>query len=96
MIPAVARFVDALREEGLPVSPAELLDAVRAVDAVGLEDRARFRAALRSTLAKGRAHLERFDRLFDRFFAAPARGSGRRGERAGRGGVPGAASVGER
>jgi uncharacterized protein with von Willebrand factor type A (vWA) domain len=95
MIPAVARFVDALRDEGVPVSPAEVLDAARALDAVGLEDRARFRAALRATLAKGRAHLPRFDRLFDRFFAAPARGSARRGEKPGEAGAGGARAGGE-
>ena len=42
--------------------------------AVGLSDRARFRSALRATLAKGRRQSEAFDRLFDRFFAAPRRG----------------------
>jgi uncharacterized protein with von Willebrand factor type A (vWA) domain len=94
MIPAVARFVDALREAGVPVSPAEILDAARALDAVGLEDRARFRAALGATLAKGRAHRERFDRLFDRFFATPAREGAGRGEKPGGAGAGGTRSTG--
>ncbi len=95
MIPAVGRFVEALREEGLSISPAEVLDAARAVEAVGIEQRSRFRAALRSTLAKGRRQCEIFDRLFDRFFRPPARRAGR-GEReregAGWGGTGGAGS----
>lgn len=78
MIPALARFVDALRREGLTPSPAELLDAVRAVDAVGLEDRARFRAALAATLAKGRRSRKTFDRVFERYFVSPERAKGRK------------------
>jgi uncharacterized protein with von Willebrand factor type A (vWA) domain len=78
MIPAVARFVEALRREGVVISPAEVIDAARAVDAVGLERRDRFRAALLATLAKdGRARAA-FDRTFDRFFAPPPRRSARR------------------
>ena len=80
MIPAVARFVEALRREGVVISPAEVIDAARAVDAVGLERRDRFRAALSATLAKGARARDAFDRTFDRFFAAPARGPSR-GER---------------
>jgi len=71
MIPALARFVEALRAERHAVSPAELLDASRALDLVGLERRADVKAALRATLAKDRRAAEAFDRLFDRFFAPP-------------------------
>ncbi len=92
MIPALARFVDALREEGVAVSPSEVLDAARAVDLVGLEDRPRFRAALRATLAKGRGHRERFDPLFDRFFAAPSRAGKGGGEKGGGGAMAGTPS----
>jgi hypothetical protein len=95
MIPAVARFVEALRAEGVPASPAEILDAARAIDATGLEDRARFRIALAATLAKGRAHREKFDRLFDRFFATPPREGSGRGEKPGGGGALGAGRTGE-
>jgi uncharacterized protein with von Willebrand factor type A (vWA) domain len=71
MIEALARFVEALRAEDLPVSPAEILDAARAVDLVGLERRAEVRRALKATLAKDRQAALVFDRLFDRFFAPP-------------------------
>lgn len=71
MIEALARFVEALRSEDLAVSPAEIVDAGRALDLVGLERRAEVRRALKSTLAKDRESAVVFDRLFDRFFAPP-------------------------
>ena len=73
MISALARFVDALRAERFSVSPAEFVDAGRALDLVGLERRAEVRSALRATLAKDRRAAEAFDRLFDLFFAPPPR-----------------------
>ena len=71
MIEALARFVDALRAEKVAVSPAEIVDAGRALDLVGWERRADVRMALRATLAKDRRSAQSFDRLFDRFFAPP-------------------------
>jgi uncharacterized protein with von Willebrand factor type A (vWA) domain len=71
MIEALARFVEALRAEELAVSPAEIVDAGRALDLVGLERRAEVRRALSATLAKDRQAALVFDRLFDRFFAPP-------------------------
>ena len=84
MIDALARFVDTLRAGSLAVSPAEIVDAARALDLVGLERRADVRLALRATLAKDRRSAEVFDRLFDSFFAAPpipakGKGAGRAG-----------------
>ncbi len=77
MIEALARFVEALRAEDLAVSPAEIVDAGRALDLVGLERRAEVRRALKATLAKDRPSALVFDRLFDRFFAPPVfRGQG--------------------
>lgn len=79
MIAALARFVDALRAEQHAVSPAEIVDAGRALDLVGLARRADVKAALKATLAKDRRAAEAFDRIFDRFFAPPslpARGRG--------------------
>jgi len=82
MISALARFVDALRAEKHAVSPAELIDAGRALDLVGLERKADVKAALKATLAKDRRAAEAFDRLFDRFFAPPPREA--KGQGAGR------------
>lgn len=68
-------FVAALREAGLPVSVAEGLDAVRAMRAVDLLDRASLRAAYAATLVKRPAHRPAFDTLFDLWFP-PALGDG--------------------
>jgi uncharacterized protein with von Willebrand factor type A (vWA) domain len=86
MISALARFVEAMRAENHAVSPAEIIDASRALDLVGLERRAEVRSALRATLAKDRRAAAAFDRLFDRFFATPVLPA--KGERAGRVGGP--------
>lgn len=90
MIEALAHFVEALRAEDLAVSPAEIVDAGRALDLVGLERRAEVRRALKATLAKDRPSALVFDRLFDRFFAPPVfRGQGTgEGRVAGAGGRP--------
>ena len=64
------RFLAALREAGLPVSPAEGLDAVQAMAAIGLADRESLRAAYAATLVKRAAHREAFDMLFDLWFPA--------------------------
>lgn len=90
MVLALLRFVELLRAQGVRTSPGEVLDAVRGVEAVGLEDRQRFRAVLRASLVKNRRHLEAFDRLFETFFAPPARAPRERGKRSGgaAGGAP--------
>jgi len=91
MIPALARFVDALRAEGVAVSSPEAVDAARALGLLGLERRETVRRALAATLAKDRTARAAFDRLFDRFFAPvrlPADGKGK--------GQPAGAKAGEK
>lgn len=61
-------FLDSLREAGLPVSLAEGLDAVRAIEALGIDDRDALRAAYASTLVKRQTHRPAFDQIFDLFF----------------------------
>lgn len=73
----VVRFVARLRRAGLRVSPGECLDAVRALGAAGLEDRARTRALLQLTLVKNRKDLLPFERLFEQFFGSDALGAAR-------------------
>ncbi|MGN6780114.1 MAG: vWA domain-containing protein [Marmoricola sp.] len=63
-------FLEALRDAGLPASAAEGLDAVRAVDTLGLGDREGLRVAYAATLVKRHAHRPAFDRVFDLFFPA--------------------------
>jgi uncharacterized protein with von Willebrand factor type A (vWA) domain len=81
MIRGLERFVADLRAAGVAASPAEWIDALRAVGTVGLDDRERFRTALRCALVKHAGQRETFDRLFDRFFASPARGRSHGGGR---------------
>ena len=49
-------FARALRDAGLPVGPASVMDAIAATEAAGLGDRADFRAALHSVLVKKHEH----------------------------------------
>jgi uncharacterized protein with von Willebrand factor type A (vWA) domain len=77
MIAGLSRFVEVLRREGLAASPAEWLDAVRALELIGFDERTSVREALRCTLVKRADHRPVFERAFDRFFAAPPRAPGR-------------------
>ncbi|MET9064830.1 vWA domain-containing protein [Streptosporangium sandarakinum] len=63
-------FVRALREAGLPVSPAEGLDAARALLVVDLAERESLRAAYAATLVKRPSYRPGFDALFDLWFPA--------------------------
>src|SRR5690349_6629680 len=72
-------FVEALREAGVPVSLAEDLDSVRAVEEVGLTDRESLRAGLAATLLKRQTHRASFDAIFDLYYPALI-GSGWRGQ----------------
>ncbi|WP_417514112.1 VWA domain-containing protein [Minwuia sp.] len=69
--PMLADFLKALREADLPISPAETLEAHRAIDLVGWEDRDLLKDSLSVTLAKSEFEKDRFDDCFERFFAAP-------------------------
>lgn len=54
-----------------------MIDAAAAVRAAGIDDRDRFRLALRACLSKSPQHCTAFDRLFDAFFSVPWPGEGR-------------------
>lgn len=64
----VVRFIQALRQHGLPISPAETLDALHAAAILGVTDRERLKTGLGMTVAKNLAHRGVFDNLFDAFF----------------------------
>jgi len=68
---ALAGFCRVLRELGVPVSTAELLDATRALCHVDPLDRGAFRAALAATLVKSGDHLPAFEAAFSRYFVRP-------------------------
>jgi len=63
-------FLDALRDAGLQVSLAEVLDSTRAMGAIDLLDREALRAALAACVLKRPAHRTTFDTLFDVWFPA--------------------------
>jgi uncharacterized protein len=65
------RFFRAARGAGVHVSPAESIDAMRAVSTVGLSDRGLLRDALLLTLAKSEDEKKALGACFDLFFAAP-------------------------
>jgi uncharacterized protein with von Willebrand factor type A (vWA) domain len=65
----VTDFVRVLRNAEIRVSPAETLDAVRALELVGYGERERVRQVLSATLAKTVDDKILFDECFGRFFA---------------------------
>jgi len=66
------QFFRALRAADVRVSPAEAIDASRAIPVTGYGDRELFRDALCSTLAKSADEVDRFEAVFDTFFARDA------------------------
>ena len=65
------RFFRAARGAGIHVSPAESIDAMRAVAQVGFSDRAILRDALLLTLAKSQDEKLSLGDCFDLFFSQP-------------------------
>jgi uncharacterized protein with von Willebrand factor type A (vWA) domain len=61
-------FSQLCRQNGLRVSTAEVLDAVRATTIAGLDDGEVLRGALEATLVKRRADADIFDELFALYF----------------------------
>ncbi len=61
-------FLRAARSAGLRISPAESIDAVRAVEVVGFTERERLRDTLSLVLAKTVEEKRQFEECFDRFF----------------------------
>lgn len=65
----VTRFVAALRENGIRVSPGESLDAVQALALGGMAGRKATRQLLRLTLVKNVNDIPTFNAVFNRFFS---------------------------
>ncbi len=65
---ALESFFRALRANDVTISPAEAIDAHRAVAQTGYGDRALLKDALCATLAKSSEEADRFDACFDLFF----------------------------
>ena len=62
-------FVQVLRHHELRVSPAESIDALRALQHAGLAERRVVKDTLRATLIKNHEDEDAFDRLFDLYFS---------------------------
>ena len=67
----VLHFVRVLRGAGMPVGPAKVIDALAAVEAVGVAHRGDFREALAAVLCSRRDHLELFEQAFELFWRDP-------------------------
>uniref|UniRef100_A0A831XFM5 VWA domain-containing protein n=1 Tax=Geobacter metallireducens TaxID=28232 RepID=A0A831XFM5_GEOME len=65
----ITRFVTALRERGIRVSPGESLDAVQALSLGGLSGREPVKALLRLTLVKNVNDIPAFEEVFAQFFS---------------------------
>jgi len=65
----VLDFAALLRRNGIRVSTAETLDALRAAELSGLRERALFKSALRATMVKRAPDVPAFDSLFDLYFS---------------------------
>jgi len=65
---AVLRFGHMLRAAGLPLTIGEMMDGVRALEAVDLLDRRDVYLALRTTLVARHEEFPAFDRCFDAFW----------------------------
>ncbi|MFO0997669.1 MAG: VWA domain-containing protein [Alphaproteobacteria bacterium] len=64
-------FARALRAAGLPIGPGKVIDAIRAVEAVGLENRSDFYWTLHSVFVNRRDQREIFDQAFHVFWRNP-------------------------
>lgn len=69
----IVHFARVLRRAGLPIGPAKVIDAINAVQAVGIERRDDFRYALAAVLVNRREHQEIFDQAFEVFWRDPYR-----------------------
>lgn len=61
-------FCEELRNEGMAVGTAEILDAFAALEVIGWTNRTDFREALASTVAKSQEDRRLFELVFDRWF----------------------------
>ncbi|HEY8553054.1 MAG TPA: VWA domain-containing protein [Burkholderiales bacterium] len=69
----IVHFARVLRRAGLPIGPAKVIDAIRAVQAVGVERRDDFRDALAAVFVNRREHEELFRQAFEMFWRDPYR-----------------------
>ncbi len=66
----VVQFVRGLRAAGVRVSVSESIDALHAIDTLGIQNKDIFRDSLRATLVKDVDHVAVFDELFPLYFGS--------------------------
>ncbi len=75
LVPSTVDFCTRLREEhGFALGRAEMHDALRAMDLVGIADRTRLRAALRSICCSRPDEIATFDLTFEEYFTSGTAG----------------------
>ena len=67
----VLHFVRVLRAAGLPVGPAKVIDAIAAIEAVGVANKTDFREALAAVLVSRHEQIALFEQAFDVFWRNP-------------------------
>lgn len=75
-------FTRLLRQAGLPVSPEQSIDFVRALTLIDIGDRDQVYHAARGLLVTRYEHLRLFETLFNRFWRAPSQRSLHAGQKA--------------
>jgi len=66
----IIEFVRGLRAAGVRVSVSESIDALQAVDVLGIRDKELFRSSLRTTLVKDGQDIPIFEEMFPLFFGS--------------------------
>ncbi len=66
----IIEFVRGLRAAGVRVSLSESIDALHAVDILGMQDKDLFRSSLRATLVKDGEDVPVFEELFPLYFGS--------------------------
>jgi uncharacterized protein with von Willebrand factor type A (vWA) domain len=67
----VLHFVRVLRAAGMPVGPAKVIDAIAAIEAVGVANKTDFREALAAVLVSRHDQIALFEQAFDVFWRNP-------------------------
>jgi uncharacterized protein with von Willebrand factor type A (vWA) domain len=67
----VLHFVRVLRAAGMPVGPAKVIDAIAAIEAVGVANKTDFREALATVLVSRHEQIALFEQAFDVFWRNP-------------------------
>ena len=71
LVPNIARFARALRKAGLPVGTGQMIEAIRAVEAVGFDDRQDFFFTLEACFVSKPEHRAVFAEVFRLFWRDP-------------------------